>query len=1201
MYLIAPRFHGHGILLAVLASTLCTGLLHGSGLSLSTTTATTITCNTATTGPATPVIITVKPGTDVTYPVVVTPGPLPAGLVVTPSTGTFASASAANVTSGIAFTLSAAQGCAGLSGGANSAATFHFMVSQNSGAPVADTNNVTTTITVTAAASGLSASASASTISCLLNGSTYTPSPSTITLTVTNAETGGTPFTIARPTWMTLTTQPPYTVTSAIGSSSIVFTPSCSGPVGTINTGSITLTDSPAPPVTVPLTMKVVAPSTLTATTPAPQTYVKASGSAHYPSWTVTLGGATDGQIYTVNPATLGSWLTASPMSGAYGTANTIIFQATGGIDSLAASSTPYTQTVHISISGYADTTVTISLLVANPASTLSFAEGTVRNLTWVQGQGIPTATITAVSSNEPIQYSTTSSGAIAPIIAASEQSGLAYSFGTEIPVTFPNLPFSEAQPGNVLTGVVTFIWGSNTSTVTFYVTVQAGTSTAVLNSATPVNLPTASTGEQFTVTLYGSGFVPASDPTQRTTVGVVNASNLLVQDPNIIGINVMNSSTIALTIQAPTPSTDPLLPWTGTSVVFGVCNPAGGTCSTPTGSLAMVVGAGPTISSVVSASTQTSASTPNVAPYDILTLWGSNFCTANGTGCGATGVLYGNLNPSTMTYTTALSPDGGQRNLTVSFKAHTASASSYVAAPLLFANNGQINVVVPASGFPASGAVDVMVSFGGLSSNVFEVTATATDPGIFMLDTYGQGAILNPNYTVANGSNPAVAGNAISIYATGLGAPTSMSGVTPVTYSSMTCITPANYETIAGNGSSIDGALIQAALLGGDLPPCFGTGNAPSAITVGGQAATIGYTGFVDDSVAGLYQANVTLHAATGPSSPAYFVDAAGTHLASIISPVQLPVSITSNSLSSQAPGANLGLNPGVTVWVAPPGLTLSSLGAQSVTSMGGAWTPSITASGGTGPYTFEVDGMNSPATGGLAYSVTSPTLTFATAPTAVGVYVITVTAIDANGSSGSTTFTLTVSDSSDTSTVTASATPITPSVYGTANPAVTTITPGGGAGAPYAFSITPSAVLSVSPAGVVSILGTAQAGMYHAVVTVTDSSGNATRNIYFDVPVAMALTATNNVTTLTGIANLTSAQQLTTIGNQGGGSVSYILIQPDSAKCTMTVPGGVLTVPASGCPAGTYSVTAVGEDMGPTNGASGAVAILNLSVHLN
>jgi uncharacterized protein (TIGR03437 family) len=1207
MHMKSSLFPRSGVLLAVFASTLCSGLLQAAVLSLSATSANTITCNTST-GPATPVLITVKSGLDLGFPIVVTPGPLPAGLAVSPSTLTMANAAAG--TTGVVFTLSAAQGCAGLSAGANTASTFTFMASQSGGAAVADVNTVTTTITVTATTSALSATPSASTISCLLNGSTYTPTPSTITLSVSNTATGGTPFTFTKPTWMTVTTAGPYSVVSTTVASTYTLTPLCSGPVGSVVSGPVTLNDAPAPAVSVNLTMKVVGPATLTATTPAVQTYTKGSGALYYPTWTVTLGGAATGQIYTVNQATLGSWLTASPMSGAYGTANTILFQATGGIDALTAQNAVYTQVVHISVSGYADTTVSIGLLVANPAPTLSFAEGNVRNLTWVQGQGIPTAIITAVSSNSPIQYSTTSSGAIAPIIAAAEASGLAFSQGTIIPVTFPNLPFSEAQPGNVLTGAVTFAWGTTTSTVTFFVSVQAGISTASLGSASPANLPTAATGEQFTVTLYGSGFVPVSDPTLRTNVGIVH-NGVITPDPNILSITVTNSSTIVLLIQAPAPSTDPLLPWTGTSVSFGVCNPFGGACTTPTGTLPMVVGAGPTITNVVSASTQAVLTPPTVAPYDILTIWGSNFCTSNGTGCGASGLLYGTLNPATSTYATALSPDGGQRNLTVSFKLHTAAASTYVAAPLLFASNGQINLVVPATAYPAAGTtVDVLVTFGALSSNVFQVTSTLTDPGIFIVDTYGQGAILNPNYTVANGNNPATAGATIVIYATGLGTPTSLSSGNPVTYGPA-CITPAAYETIAGNGSSVDGVVIQSALLGGDYPPCFGTGNAPSLITVGGQSAAISYTGWVADSIAGLYQSNVTLHAATSPSSPAYFVDAAGTQLTAITSPVQLPIKITSNSVVSQAPNAtNLGLSPGVTLWVAPPALSLTNPGAQSVSATSAAFTSAITASHGTAPYTFTVNGSSTGSlANGLAWGIATPTLTFTTSPSSVGVYLITVIATDANGQTGSVTFTLTVADTTtDTSTVTASATAVASSVYGTANPSVTTITPGGGSGSGYLYAVSSAgAIFQVSPAGVVSYTGGTHPGNYLVDITVTDSLG-ATRDIYFMASVTgLALTATNNLITLTGVANLSSTQALTTFGGQTSAGPETItgltLIQPDAGKCLMTLGSGTtLTVPSSGCPAGTYSVTVIGTDANPAQGpASASTVTLNLSVHLN
>ena len=248
--------------------------------------------------------ITVKPGTDLTYPVVVTPGTLPAGLVVTPSTQTLTSGNAAT---GVQFVFAAAPGCSGLSPGANVSSTFVFMANQNSAGALADGNAVTATITVTAVATALVAPvtpAAPITISCLYNGSTYTPTPSTISVSVTSAATGGTPFTVSKPTWLSLSPAGPY---SATGSASVLtFTPVCSGAVGTILSGAITLNDSPAPAITAAVTLKVIAAATLTATTPSTQAYTKGSGSTSYPSWTVTLGGATTGQIYTVNAATLG-------------------------------------------------------------------------------------------------------------------------------------------------------------------------------------------------------------------------------------------------------------------------------------------------------------------------------------------------------------------------------------------------------------------------------------------------------------------------------------------------------------------------------------------------------------------------------------------------------------------------------------------------------------------------------------------------------------------------------------------------------------------------------------------------------------------------------------------------------------------------------------------------------------------------------
>src|SRR5262249_48951340 len=109
---------------------------------------------------------------------------------------------------------------------------------------------------------------------------------------------------------------------------------------------------------------------------------------------------------------------------------------------------------------------------------------------------------------------------------------------------------------------------------------------------------------------------------------------------------------------------------------------------------------------------------------------------------------------------------------LGVTFKV---GSTSYPA-PIIFANASQINAVVP-SGLTVNGTASVTVTSGTLASDgLFQVSVQAADPGIFTLSSQGtgQGAILNQDFSVNGPGNGAAAGDIISIYMTGLGAPNS-------------------------------------------------------------------------------------------------------------------------------------------------------------------------------------------------------------------------------------------------------------------------------------------------------------------------------------------------------------------------------------------------------------------------------------------
>jgi hypothetical protein len=228
-------------------------------------------------------------------------------------------------------------------------------------------------------------------------------------------------------------------------------------------------------------------------------------------------------------------------------------------------------------------------------------------------------------------------------------------------------------------------------------------------------------------------------------------------------------------------------------------------------------------------------------------------------------------------------------------------------------------------------------------TSALFSLSTAATDPGIFTIETngQGQGAITDGvTFVLNSAANPAevYSGSAptlgtVAIFLTGLGAPTStgsdlltvsptyftncISGLGNVVGSASVVATgylgtvntphlaspftgaynpPSAYVPPSPLWTSIDGAVLQPALLQGNFPPCFpitASGATVPIVTIGGTAATLTYAGFVSGSIAGLYQINVQ-------------VNAPGTSLGT--PPNAYPITISQNGVVSQT---------GVTIWV--------------------------------------------------------------------------------------------------------------------------------------------------------------------------------------------------------------------------------------------------------------------------------------------
>jgi uncharacterized protein (TIGR03437 family) len=153
--------------------------------------------------------------------------------------------------------------------------------------------------------------------------------------------------------------------------------------------------------------------------------------------------------------------------------------------------------------------------------------------------------------------------------------------------------------------------------------------------------------------------------------------------------------------------------------------------------------------------------------------------------------------------------------------------------APLYYVASDRIYLTVP---WGTTGpTATIQVQNGTAKSNTVTVPVAATAPGVFSLDQTGAGAaaIRHLDGTVVNAQSPAVKGETVSIYLTGLGAVTPPLGDGAGAQSN-----PLNRTTLLP-GTSCDATSL--------------------CVLIGGLPAPIGYSGLVP-GLAGVYQINATV-----------------------------------------------------------------------------------------------------------------------------------------------------------------------------------------------------------------------------------------------------------------------------------------------------------------------------------------------------
>ena len=135
--------------------------------------------------------------------------------------------------------------------------------------------------------------------------------------------------------------------------------------------------------------------------------------------------------------------------------------------------------------------------------------------------------------------------------------------------------------------------------------------------------------------------------------------------------------------------------------------------------------------------------------------------------------------------------------------------------APLLYVDKGQINFLLPST--EISGTSTVQVVRQSIAGPAVPITLVNAAPALFASNGYALAQDYNNNYAAVTPNTPAHAGDAIILYATGLGytQPSSLPGEVPATAANVVAAVQ-----VLLNGTAIDSKLIFYA---GVTPGCAG------------------------------------------------------------------------------------------------------------------------------------------------------------------------------------------------------------------------------------------------------------------------------------------------------------------------------------------------------------------------------------------
>ncbi|MCF1432628.1 hemagglutinin [Agrobacterium vitis] len=1155
----------------------------------------------ATVGTAYSETVTASGGTS-PYTYAVSSGTLPAGMSLNTSTGeisgtpttagsasfTISATDANSATSSASYSLAVAAGLPGAptigsATAGNSQATVSFT------APVSNGGAAITIYTVTASPGGATATGSASpiTVTGLANGTAYT-----FTVTATNSVGTGT---ASAATSSVTPTAPTFTFSPASGALT-------AATVGTAYSETVTVSGGTSPytyavtsgtlPVGMSLNTSTGAISG-TPTTAANTSFTitatdanSATGSASYslavaadipgaPTIGTASAGDSQATVSFTAPASDGGasitsyTVTASP-GGATGTGSASPITVTG-----LTNGTAYTFTVTATNSAGTGTASTASNSVTPGASLQAPIANAVSD------------TVSANSSNNPITLNMTGGAASSVAIATPASHGTASASGTSITYT----PTAGYSGSDSFTYTATNAAGtSSPATVTITVTAPAFTLSPASGTLTAATVGTA-----YTETVTASG--GTSPYTYAVTSGTLPAGMSLNTSTGAISGTPMTAANTSFTITA----TD--------------ANSATGSASYSLAVAADVPGA-PTIGTASAGDSQATVSFTapasdggaSITSYTVTASPGG--ATASGSASPIT--VTGLTNGTAYTFTVTATNSAGTG--TASVASNSVTPSAVLQAPVAnavsetVAANSSANVITlnMTGGTASSVAVASVASHG---------TASASGTSITYTPTAGYSGSDSFTYTATNAtgtSSPATV--TITVTAPTLvlspSAGTLAAGTVGAAYSQTVAVSggaePYDYEFLSGSlpaGLSITSSGGASARILSGTPSAAGTSNFTVKVTDAyGATVTASYSITINAAapIANALTATVTANSSdnvlapsiTGGAATAVTIASSPSHGAATVSGTNFIYTPTagysgSDSFTYTATNATGTSSPAtVTITITAPAFTLSpASGTLTAATVGTAYTETVTASGGTSPYTYAVTSGTLPA----GTSLNTSTGVISGTPTTAANTSFTITATDANGASGSASYSLAVTEPSVTLTLSPSSGALTTATVGTAYSQSVTTTSGT---APYTYAGTglPDGLVLDTSTGAITGAPTT-AGSYAIAVTVTDSaspanhgSGNYTLTVNAAASIAFSPAGGALKEAMAGEAY---SQQISATG--GTGSLIYSLSSGSLPKgIVLNISTGALNGPLDAGTEGDYSFAIQARDSNGTTGTA-------------